>query len=315
MPDSTEKPASLSAQGRTAQILMGVIFLIAGLPKTWDPALFYWDVVPYTFLLGLEPEASSVVARAALSLGPIESLLGISMVLNWKRAMVFPVATAMMVGFTALMTYAWMNGYDESCGCFGTLLERGAGAAVVEDVLMLGLVVFAWYADRGSVSRVNQADWIVTGAAFVLLVGGAVQVSAGRERMEGSDLKPGVSVSDVSITDEAIDVGVGEHTIVIMTPTCVRCRRAVPKLNALSENPDIPDVVALTHYDQDSEQMIEMRETLSPLFPVLTVTKKDFMRLAWGHGVPRVATLSEGVVVRVWEAHEFPTAGDIIENR
>jgi hypothetical protein len=31
----------MNTGGRVAQILMGVVFLVAGLPKPWDPALFY----------------------------------------------------------------------------------------------------------------------------------------------------------------------------------------------------------------------------------------------------------------------------------
>ena len=309
--EDTEKTGGTGAQARTAQILMGVIFLVAGMPKTWDPALFYWDVVPYTFLLGLDQATSTLVTRSALSLGPIECVIGIAMLLNWRRAIVYPVATALMAGFTVLVTLAWINGYDESCGCFGTLLERGAEAAVVEDILMLGLVVYGWAAGRGSDTTIRQSGTIVTIAAVVLLVGGALQVSAARDRIDDSDLKVGVSVGDISVSDGSLDLSKGSRVIVIMTPTCVRCRRAVPKLNVLSEAEGLPEIAGLTHYDQDSKELSEMRETLKPSFPILTLTKKDFMRLAWGHGVPRVAFVIEGKIVRVWEADGFPTREEL----
>ena len=57
--------------------------------------------------------------------------------------------------------------------------------------------------------------------------------------------------------------------------------------------------------------MVELRETLRPVFPITTVTKKDFMRLAWGHGVPRMALLRNGTITRVWEAYALPGAEDI----
>ena len=138
-----------------------------------------------------------------------------------------------------------------------------------------------------------------------------MQVSAARERIDNSDLMPGVSLTDISVSDTGMDLGTGERVIVIMTPTCSRCRRAIPKLNRLTEDENAPEIVGLTHYDQGSKELVEMKETLKPLFPILTLTKKDFMRLAWGHGVPRVALLRDGEVVRVWEAHDFPNIQDL----
>ena len=46
----------------------------------------------------------------------------------------------------ALALRAWTRGWDASCGCFGTLLERGAREAVVEDLVMLGLLAVGWFA-------------------------------------------------------------------------------------------------------------------------------------------------------------------------
>jgi len=35
------------------------------------------------------------------------------------------------------------------------------------------------------------------------------------------------------------------------------------------------------------------------------------MRLAWGHGVPRMALLRNGEVVQVWEAHDLTDVEDL----
>ena len=60
----------------------GAIFLLAGIPKVINPDQFYWDVVPYTFLFGFDEQTSALVARSALSLGPIECVLGVALVAN-----------------------------------------------------------------------------------------------------------------------------------------------------------------------------------------------------------------------------------------
>lgn len=304
-----------SSYARTSQVLMGAIFLLAGLPKTWDPARFYWDVVPYAFLLQLEESASHYVSRAALSLGPIECVIGLAMVVNWRRQYVYPVATALMAGFTALVGFAWYRGYDESCGCFGSLIERGPQGAFLEDLLMLGLLVYGWIAGRDSVEASPRAGTIVTLTTAGVLLLGAVQMSAGMDRITDSDLRVGVALSDIEVEGVEGASWVGSQVVVVMTPTCARCRRAVPRLNELATDRRLGDVIAVTYYEQDSKEMLSLREELEPTFPIGTVSRKDFMRVAWGHGVPRVAVTRDGIVERVWEAYEIPTVEEIEDRR
>lgn len=293
--------------GLIAQMVVGVVFLVAGLPKTWDPALFYWDAVPFTLLFGFDEGTAALLARLALVLGPVECVLGVALMTGWRRRVVFPAATALMAFFTVLVTMAWMQGYDASCGCFGTLVERGAGEAVVEDLLLLGLTVLGWVGTRGEAAHTPSAGTAVALTAVACLLIGLTQVSAARDRIEDSDLKPGVSLGDLP-TPEGLSLAEGKKLLLVLTPTCSRCRRAVPRINTLADADDLPDVIGLTY---DSPDLDELRETLKPTFPILTVSKTDFMRLAWGHGVPRMALLKDGVVERVWEAHALPTRDEL----
>ena len=297
----------LASHARTAQILMGAIFLLAGIPKVINPDLFYWDVVPYTFLFGFDEQTSALVARSALSLGPIECVLGVALVANWRRRITFPVATALMVAFTAIVGAAWYSEYDESCGCFGTLIERGAGSAVVEDVLMLGLLVLGWGVGGGA--AVEKAGSLVTGAAVLSFGIGAVQISGAIERIDDSDLRVGVSLTGLSARSGSVDLN-GETVIVVMTPSCTRCKRAMPQLSKMVESHGIR-IVGLTYFDQDGDAMKVLKDAYLPSFPIETVSKKDFMRLTWGRGVPRLARLRDGVVEQVWEAHAFPGVKEI----
>jgi hypothetical protein len=316
--DSNTEPAasnSVRNAGLISRFVMGIVFLVAGLPKVWDPAHFYWEIVPFTFLFGLDEATSILVARMGLVLGPVESIIGLALLLNWRPSITFPLATGLMAAFTALVTSAWMEGYDASCGCFGSLVERSAGEAVVEDVAMLGLLLLAWAGSRAVDPLTRRAGTAVAIAGVGLLVLGTVQLSGAYERISDSDLRVGVSLTGLQVLSEASDLLVGERLIVVMSPTCERCRRSVPRINRLIAELDGLGVVAVTHFDQESAALTEMVATLKPVFPIATVTKKDFMRLAWGHGVPRMAMLRDGEVVKVWEAHELPDAGDVKRER
>ena len=141
----------ISKAARVGQMIIGVVYIVAGAVKVWEPVLFYWEAIPYAQLLGVvEWETASAVAKAALVLGPIEFVLGWALLLNWQPRLCLPVATVLMAAFTALTAKAWHIGASIDCGCFGALVERGA---------------------RGSGDR----RWRNAGSAAVCVVGNAPQ--------------------------------------------------------------------------------------------------------------------------------------------
>ena len=299
----------LNQAARIAEILMGLVFVVAGAVKTWDPVLFFWEVVPYTYMLNLGPSLSPIASKAALFLGPVEVALGLALLAHWLPRWVFPVVTGLMVFFTAVVTVGWMRGYDDSCGCFGTLIERGAREAVVEDVVMLGMVVFAWWGTR-SLRVHSSGRWFVLGGTVLALVVGGSRFYPDRDRIEDSDLRVGVVLKDLKGPD--MDLMVGDYLVVVMSPNCPHCQRATLKLNAYANKKWAPRIVGLTRYAQDSKAMKGFQAQLKPRFPIATVSGKDFMRLAWGHGYPRFAYLQNGVVQQVWEYNQFPQRDEIL---
>ena len=60
----------ISKAARVGQMIIGVVYLVAGAIKTWEPVLFYWEAIPYAQILGVtEWETASAVAKVAIVLG------------------------------------------------------------------------------------------------------------------------------------------------------------------------------------------------------------------------------------------------------
>ena len=139
---------AFSSVALVAQILMGAVFVAAGAIKIWDPLLFFWEAMPFVLVLGVEREMAPIGARIALGFGPLEFVLGIALIVNWRPQITLPFSAALLVFFTGLMIYAWKIGATEDCGCFGSLVNRSPGEAAIEDLVMLGLVIIAWWGRR-----------------------------------------------------------------------------------------------------------------------------------------------------------------------
>ena len=316
---------AISKAARVGQMVIGVVYIVAGAIKTWEPVLFFWEAIPYAQMLGVvEWESAAAVAKAAIALGPIEFVLGWALLINWYPRLCLPVATVLMAAFTALTAKAWHMGASIDCGCFGALVERGPKEATIEDSAMLAVLLFAWWGMRRTANAepaTGQPNWwgaggapvwplasrMVLGALVVGLAVGGVRFFPELERTVQSDLKSGVRLSGLALKGVDVDLMQGEYLLELFSPTCVHCQKAVPKMNVLAQDPQLPRLIALTSFTQDSPQMIDFKKRLQPRFDIATVSITDFRRLTFGHGYPRLAYIADGVVQQVWESNYMPT--------
>lgn len=100
------------------RLLVGAVFLYAGVLKAWDTQEFareirHYDLIPWpdailllaVYLPWLEIFAGLAVVARRCYLGALAAILG------------------MMLIFTGALTSAWARGLDISCGCFGRTKE------------------------------------------------------------------------------------------------------------------------------------------------------------------------------------------------
>lgn len=291
---------------RTAQMIMGALLVLSGVLKVWEPVLFYWELVPYAQLLGVT-QHWEMFAQAGLLVAPFECFLGVALLANWRPGLVMPLAVALMAFFIGLMVWAWHLGATEECGCFGALVKRSPGEAAVEDVVMLALLLFGWWG-AWKASAWRFAGGLVAGGTALALLVGVARFVPNMERLEHSDLLPGVRLSGLEIQGVSVDITQGRYLIELFSPRCSRCLQSVPKLNRVDAATDLPPVIGLASFARESAAMVDFITASAPRYPIGTISKTDYFRLTWRHGFPRLAYVVDGVVRRVWEYNEFPTA-------
>lgn len=294
-----------------SQRIMGVVFLVAGLTKIWEPALFFREAVPYAQVL-VGYGAEGIVATLALLLGPLECLVGLALLVDWKPRLILPVSAVMMTFFLMITARAWMRGTGESCGCFGSLVDRSPVEAMVENSLMLGLLIFSWWGLRRR--SVAPSAWsrrvVVVGGLVSLIVLGFRYVPQ-RHLIAESDLQVGNDLKGLSLLDADIDLTQGAYLIELFSPKCHYCQEAVPKLNAWAADPEVPTLIALSQYSKDNPATKQFKVQFQPRFIIATISAADFKRLTRSRGYPRLAYIADGVVVQVWERYAFPSLAEL----
>jgi uncharacterized membrane protein YphA (DoxX/SURF4 family) len=122
--------------GRLGAALLGLVLLVATAAKALDPEAFAQGLAAQGLTLGLPPLVAALVALA------LEGGLGLALLLGARRPLVLGAAAALVLFFLVLNARSWWvaahgGAVEESCGCFGNLVQRTPAEAFWQDLALL----------------------------------------------------------------------------------------------------------------------------------------------------------------------------------
>jgi uncharacterized membrane protein YphA (DoxX/SURF4 family) len=146
------------------RLVLGGIFVYAGFSKLLMPNNAHlWPMffLKFSISMNLSSFAEQVESYKMISLEAsqlvahtlpfVEIVLGLLLLIGWRLQIWATAITAIMVGFLAVVTRAYLLHMDINCGCFGTP-EKLTGMTVVRDgaftALAMLMTVFAFLEAR-----------------------------------------------------------------------------------------------------------------------------------------------------------------------
>jgi putative oxidoreductase len=136
------------------RILLGGVFVYAGLLKGLDPEAFVGQVAAYNIL----PYQWNFIVAAILPF--VELIVGLHLVFNrWVRASAIVVA-GLCGTFLILLTTLLIRGMEIDCGCFGPHDSSTPLQAIVRNLMLLTMAHFVFHLRNhyASPSRSELAD-------------------------------------------------------------------------------------------------------------------------------------------------------------
>jgi len=128
---------------RVAGVVIGLVFVVAGLAKVGDPAAFASQIHNFR----LAPIWSENLI--AVCLPWIEIVAGVALLLGVRRRAGAWITAGLMIAFTVAVIQALLRGLDVDCGCFGTADASRVGLIkLVENAGLTALALFATLAPR-----------------------------------------------------------------------------------------------------------------------------------------------------------------------
>ncbi len=122
---------------RGCALIIGAVFLYAGILKAMHPAQFAGDIENYHLI----PWTLGV--RAAFYLPWLEILCGLALITRWLYAGALTILLALTVVFIGATISAKVRGIDITCGCFGAASHylSFAGHLALDVIILLALVL------------------------------------------------------------------------------------------------------------------------------------------------------------------------------
>lgn len=113
------------------RLILGGLFIYAGVIKIMDPLGFARDIQNYRIL----PPAACLFV--ALTLPWFEALCGALLIVGpFKRTSAW-LLSFLLTGFIVLVIITMARGLDVDCGCFGSFSRKADWRLILEDSLML----------------------------------------------------------------------------------------------------------------------------------------------------------------------------------
>ena len=128
---------------RHAAGLLGIVFLISGILKLWDPVgtmLIVTEYLKFLHMPGLIPAAKGM----GIALSFTECAVGIGLITGVLRKASALVAYVMLGGFTLLTLALWIFDAPMDCGCFGQAVHLTHAQSFWKNVILLVLAFIAF---------------------------------------------------------------------------------------------------------------------------------------------------------------------------
>lgn len=152
-----------------SRIILGMVFIFSGFVKAVDPLGSAYKFADYfiAFRLGF---LEFLTLPIGVLLSAFELVLGITLILGYRKRIIFWITMWFMVFFTVLTLILAIFNPVSDCGCFGDALILTNWQTFFKNVVLMVFVLILWFARKkesgnGAVLR----EWVVIGCFYIMV--------------------------------------------------------------------------------------------------------------------------------------------------
>lgn len=305
--DRGDAPATASVNqqriGRVAAIILGVIFLLAGTLKVADP---------WSFLGSLPAYGIPTALRLPITLGmpTIEVVLGVMLLAGWRTRLASLFSAVVLASFAGVIAYGYAAGTLQECGCFGPMLKRTPPQALAQDAAFIAMAVLGmlWAPATKLEMTGFRVGTLATVAVFsVAMIGGTLwsDTQSLDERLAAAEPVVGSNLPSL----ESLDLRNRDVFLYLFHPDCSHCVRNGPALARIARDPELPEVIGITHSVDPGEVRAYLDHAGADI-KAYEFNVANFVQITGDGATPQLVFLKHGRRERVWKG-DLPTTDEL----
>lgn len=286
-----------------ASIAVGLLFLVAGALKVYDPYSFYSQIRGYRIV------GHGLSKIAAILLPPLELGIGILAIFGPRRRLAAGLLVGFLLVFMGATAHAWLYGTTDNCGCFGEFVSRSPKATFFEDAFMLAAALLGALVSQPQRPPGRFKTWMrwalaglaVVASAGLSLANGALGISP------GGKLKVGLAVENWHLRELNVpgykkkgihpNLSRGTSVVVFFSPLCRHCWAAIPDVGKLQGIPGADWVLAVAddrHKKEYFQLFVQEMHDQGVDYPIFLIPHAIYAKLT--RSTPRTVVIRTGVV-------------------
>lgn len=286
--------AILSVISIGGSLVVGGIFLIAGIVKALSPESFF----DHLHKLRLLPQ--KLIVPIAISVTAVEIALGLALMLRLFPQWLFPVVLVLLPILTALTYWSTSTGRTEDCGCYGGLVKVNPIQSMGLNGLYASLIGFAWwYAVADVFTKTQQLIALLIAvaiAATISTIGHWYYTKYQKPILDLSPLRPNQRWQSEWLNGHGDSAMTGSKLVVFMNPDCSYCKKWLKPLNVVHKISDLPDILGAAVCSIDEAK--SLIDAYKIQFPVVVLEPSTVEHLVKGY--PTGVLLDNGVIQEKW---------------
>lgn len=152
------------------RIFVGILFIISGFIKLNDPVGFSFKLEEYFSQGVLDlPFFTPYALAISIIVVIVEVMVGVALILGYKRKITVWLLLLMIVFFTFLTFYSAYFNKVTDCGCFGDAIKLTPWESFTKDIILLVLIIIL-YVGRKYITPLVNLKWVKTILILSLLV-------------------------------------------------------------------------------------------------------------------------------------------------
>jgi len=151
-----------------SRIILGMVFIFSGFVKAVDPLGSAYKFADYftAFKLGF---LEFLALPIGVLLSAFELVLGIALILGYRKRIIFTITMWFMVFFTLLTFILALFNPVTDCGCFGDALILTNWQTFFKNVVLMVFVLPLWFArKRESEHGPAIGEWLIIGGLYAM---------------------------------------------------------------------------------------------------------------------------------------------------